>query len=85
VIFARKLIVAQLNRAAIGDTTSQVTAAIDSANALIGTLVLPPVGTGSIRPSARMTRIAAVLERYNDGELTGGSCDDDDDDNDDED
>jgi hypothetical protein len=79
-IFARQLIIAQLNRARIGDTTSTVIDAIDSANALIGNLVVPPVGNGSLRPSTEMNRLMDILARYNDGEFTAGSCDEDDDD-----
>ena len=72
IILAHQLITAKLNLAN-GADGSAVAAAIASADALIGGLVIPPVGGGSLAP-ALTGALTQTLDNYNSG-LTGpGAC-----------
>jgi hypothetical protein len=72
IALAHQLIAAKLNIAA-GADGSDVAGAIVAADALIGGLVVPPVGAGSLAPSAT-SALTATLMNYNEG-LTGpGHC-----------
>ena len=72
VILAHQLIAAKLN-IANGANGSAVAAAIAAADAMIGGLVVPPVGGGSLAPSATGA-LTTTLDNYNNG-LTGpGHC-----------
>lgn len=66
---ARQEIIAKLNIASgvDGNCVAQTLAAVD---ALIGNLVIPPVGNGFLRPSA----YAGTLTRYNGGALCAPQC-----------
>jgi hypothetical protein len=69
---AHQLIAAKLNVANGADGTS-VAAAIAAADALIGGLVVPPVGAGALPPSSTSS-LTATLDSFNQG-LTGpGHC-----------
>jgi hypothetical protein len=73
VALAHQLIAAKLNIAKGADGTAAAQCIAD-ADALIGGLVVPPVGTGSLAPSATSALIFC-LTNYNEG-LTGpGHCD----------
>jgi hypothetical protein len=72
VSLAHQLIAAKLNVENGADGTS-VAAAIAAADALIGGLVVPPVGAGSL-PSSATSSLTATLDSFNQG-LTGpGHC-----------
>ncbi|GEM_PF-1797470 len=84
---AHQLIAAKLNAAAGAPVPPSVGSAIAASDALIGGLVVPPVGNGRLRTSAT-SQLTTTLDRYNNGRIPGGPrhcCDDDDDDDDDED
>ena len=69
---AHQLMAAKLNIANGADGTS-VAAAIAAADALIGNLVIPPVGGGSL-PSSATSSLTSTLDSFNNG-LTGpGHC-----------
>jgi hypothetical protein len=65
VFLAHQLIAAQLNVANGADPTP-VVAAIAAADQLIGGLVVPPVGAGTLRP-AEVSGVKEVLDGYNSG------------------
>jgi hypothetical protein len=70
VSLAHQLIAAKLN-AANGASLPQVAAdAIDDADALIGSLVVPPVGSGFLAPETT-SFLTGVLNAYNNGKLEG--------------
>ena len=69
---AHQLIAAKLNVADGADPTA-VTAAIAAADALIGALVVPPVGSGSLAPSAT-SALVDTLTKYNEGGIGPGHC-----------
>jgi hypothetical protein len=71
---ARQLIAANLNILNGADPTA-ISATITAANTLIGALVVPPVGSGFLAPSATGALIQA-LEQYNEGVTGPGHCDD---------
>jgi hypothetical protein len=72
VSLAHQLIAAKLN-VANGADDSSIAATIAAADALIGGLVVPPVGSGSLAPAATST-LNGLLAGYNEG-LTGpGHC-----------
>jgi hypothetical protein len=62
---AHQLIAAKLN-VANGAGCSNADASIAAADALIGNLVVPPVGSGSLAPSATSTLVTA-LDNFNNG------------------
>jgi hypothetical protein len=72
VSLAHQLIAAKLNIIAGADGTT-VAAAIASADALIGNLVAPPVGIGSLAPSAT-SALTATLASFNEGAIGPGHC-----------
>jgi hypothetical protein len=70
---AHQLIAAKLN-IANGANPSAISSTITAADNLIGSLVVPPVGSGSLSPSA-VGSLVTALDNFNSG-LTGpGSCD----------
>jgi cysteine-rich repeat protein len=69
---AHQLIAAKLNVAA-GASPAVVAAAISSADALIGGLVVPPVGSGSL-PTSVTTALVSKLDSYNSGLIGPGHC-----------
>jgi hypothetical protein len=73
VILARQLIAAELNIAA-GADPSCIQQTIEEANALIGDLVIPPVGTGYL-PPREAAPLAGILGRFNEGDMCAPSCD----------
>ncbi len=72
VSLAHQLIAAKLNIANGADPTDAASA-IASADALIGSLVVPPVGGGSLNPSATST-LTQTLDDYNNGVTGPGHC-----------
>jgi hypothetical protein len=69
---AHQLIAAKLNQAN-GASTAAVDSAIAAADALIGSLVIPPVGGGSL-PNSSTSSLTAVLTQYNEGLIGPGHC-----------
>jgi hypothetical protein len=72
IALAHQLIAAKLNIANGADPTDAA-ACIASADALIGGLVIPPVGTGSLNPEATESLIEC-LTNYNEGASGPGHC-----------
>lgn len=73
VSLAHQLMAAKLNVANGADDTA-IAAAIASADALIGSLVVPPVGSGSLAPGVT-SALTATLTAYNEGATGPGHCD----------
>jgi hypothetical protein len=69
---AHQLMAAKLNIANGADPTA-VSAAIASADALIGGLVVPPVGAGSLS-NASTSALTNTLATYNEGAIGPGHC-----------
>jgi len=69
---AHQLIAAKLNIAQ-GADPSAATAAINAADALIGTLVVPPIGAGYLDPSDT-SALTQILDDYNNGITGPGHC-----------
>jgi hypothetical protein len=69
---AHQLIAAKLN-IANGSDPSAIQSSINAADALIGSLVIPPVGSGFLAPSTASALIAA-LTNYNEGATGPGHC-----------
>jgi len=69
---AHQLIAAKLNIANGADSTD-IAQAISDADALIGSLVVPPVGGGFLAPGATSTLVQA-LTAYNEGVTGPGHC-----------
>ncbi len=72
IALAHQLIAAKLNIANGADGTA-VTAAIAAADALIGGLIIPPVGSGSLAPSTT-SALTTTLTSYNEGAIGPGHC-----------
>lgn len=72
IALAHQLIAAKLNIANGADPTA-ASAAISSADALIGGLVVPPIGGGSLPPSAT-SGLTQTLDDYNNGITGPGHC-----------
>ncbi|HEX3128146.1 MAG TPA: hypothetical protein VH394_12520 [Thermoanaerobaculia bacterium] len=72
VSLAHQLIAAKLNIASGADDSS-IAGAIASADALIGGLMVPPVGAGSLPPSAT-SALTSALTLYNQGDIGPGHC-----------
>jgi hypothetical protein len=72
VALAHQLMAAKLNVANGSDPTA-IAASIAAADALIGGLVVPPVGAGSLAPAATSALITA-LANYNEGATGPGHC-----------
>ena len=66
-----QLIAAKLNIASGASVPPDVSSAIAAADALIGGLVVPPVGSGFLSPSATDT-LTTTLDTYNNGLAAGG-------------
>jgi hypothetical protein len=73
IALAHQLIATKFNVANGADDTD-VAASIAAADALIGSLVVPPVGSGSLAPSATSALVTA-LANYNEGATGPGHCD----------
>jgi len=71
VVLAADLIAAKLNRAKGAPVPANVASAIAAADALIGSKVVPPVGSGSLTLAAT-NAIDCTLTLYNTGKLRGG-------------
>lgn len=67
---AHQLIAAELNVANGATLPDLVETAIEQAHALIGDLVVPPIGSGFLHPSVT-SHLTAVLTAYNQGEIEG--------------
>lgn len=72
VSLAHQLIAAKLNIANGADPTA-ASAAIAAADALIGSLVVPPVGAGFLDPSLT-SALTQTLDDYNNGVIGPGHC-----------
>jgi hypothetical protein len=72
IALAHQFIAAKLNVANGADDTD-IAAAIAAADALIGGLVVPPVGAGSL-PSSVTSALTNALASYNEGEIGPGHC-----------
>jgi hypothetical protein len=70
VSLAHQEIAAKLN-VANGADGSCITQTLAAADALIGDLVIPPIGNGFLRPTA----YERTLSQYNEGQLCAPSCD----------
>jgi hypothetical protein len=71
-ILAHQLIAAKLN-IANGADGGAVASTIATADALISGLVVPPVGSGSLAPSA-VSGLTTTLDNYNNGLIGPGHC-----------
>ena len=69
---AHQLIAAKLNIAA-GANSATILASITAADALIGGLVVPPVGVGTISPGTT-SALTEALDDFNEGESGPGHC-----------
>jgi hypothetical protein len=72
-ILAKQEIAAKLN-IANGADGSCIQQTLADADALIGDLVIPPIGDGYLRPRD-VSPIAGILGDYNEGNLCAPSCD----------
>jgi hypothetical protein len=72
IALAHQLIAAKLN-VANGADPSAIAATIDAADALIGGLVIRPVGAGSLKPDVT-SALTEVLAQYNEGGTGPGHC-----------
>jgi hypothetical protein len=72
VLLAHQLIAAMLN-SANGADASCIEQTLADANALIGDLLVPPVGDGYLRPGD-VSAVAEILDNYNEGALCAPSC-----------
>lgn len=70
---AHQLVTAQLNIEYGALASPQVAAAIAQANALIGSLVVPPIGTGYLAPSVE-SAVENVLNNFNNGLMGPTAC-----------
>lgn len=71
-ILAHQLIATKLNIANGGDP-AVIIATVTAADALIGSLVIPPVGSGYLTP-ASASALTQVLDNYNNGIIGSESC-----------
>lgn len=72
VSLAHQLIAAKLNIIAGAEPTAAAQAILD-ADALIGSLVVPPIGSGYIHPS-QTSNLTQILDDYNNGVIGPGHC-----------
>jgi hypothetical protein len=70
---AHQLIAAKLNAAKNGSVPASVATCVADADALIGGLVIPPVGIDFLDPSAT-SALTTCLANYNEGAVGPGSC-----------
>lgn len=75
IILAHQLIGAKINIASGADATG-IQSSIDAADAMIGGLVVPPVGSGSLAPGDTEDLVTALTD-YNEGTTGPGHCDED--------
>lgn len=77
-ILAKQLIAAKLN-VLNGADDSEIDDEIDMADGLIGSRVIPPVGSDTVSPASalgqQMTQVAGVLDDFNNGQLNVPHCD----------
>ncbi len=73
VSLAHQLIAAKLNLLLGATPPAAISTAIGQADALIGALVVPPVGAGFLAPSAT-DALTATLDAFNTGSLGPGHC-----------
>jgi hypothetical protein len=73
VLLAHQLIAAKLN-IANGADASCIEQTLADADALIGDLVVPPVGDGYLQPGD-VSALADILDDYNEGALCAAACD----------
>ncbi len=71
-ILAHQLIAAKLN-VYLAAPPSSIATAIANADAMIGSLVPPPVGTDTL-PSSQTTSLATQLDNFNNGLTPGDNC-----------
>ena len=71
-ILARQLIAAKLNIAA-GANPTCIEEAIAEADALIGDLVIPPIGDGHLLPRDA-AHLAGILGDFNEGDMCAPAC-----------
>ena len=69
---AHQLIAAKLN-IANGSSDAAIKSSIDAADALIGNLLIPPVGSGFLSPSTT-SALSTALTNYNEGATGPGHC-----------
>jgi len=69
---AHQLSAAKLNAANGACVPSSVAAAMAAADALIGSLVVPPLGTGYLAPGITISGLVFALDTYNSGCTAGG-------------
>ncbi|HWU38885.1 MAG TPA: hypothetical protein VN203_14645, partial [Candidatus Acidoferrum sp.] len=69
VSLAYQLIAAKLNHANGASVPTQVATAITQADALIGAMVIPPIGTDFLAPS-QTSGLTTILDNYNNGLLS---------------
>jgi hypothetical protein len=72
IILAHQLAAAKMN-IANGADGSSINASISAADAMIGNLVIPPVGAGNLSP-ASVDALKTALENYNLGVTGPGHC-----------
>jgi len=72
ITLAHQLIAAKLN-IANGADASAISSTVSAADAAIGNLVVPPVGTDSVDPSAT-DALTNALDAYNNGDTGPGHC-----------
>jgi len=72
IALAHQLIAAKLN-IANGADDSEIAGAIVAADALIGSLIVPPVGTGSLAPK-NTSALTGSLAGFNEGTIGPGHC-----------
>jgi hypothetical protein len=72
IALAHQLIAAKLN-IANGSDPSAIQSSIDAADLLIGSLVIPPVGSGFLAPSVT-SALTSDLTNYNEGAIGPGHC-----------
>lgn len=72
IALAQQLIAAKMN-VANGASDSSVASAILSADSLIGNLIVPPVGSGSL-PTSATSALTTTLQNFNEGSIGPGPC-----------
>jgi hypothetical protein len=72
IFLAHQLIATKLNIAA-GASGAAISATVAAADALIGSLVVPPVGAGYLTPSSA-SGLTNTMDDYNNGELGSDPC-----------
>src|SRR5439155_14965889 len=73
IALAHQLIAAKLNAAKNGSVPASTATCISDADALIGDLVIPPLGFGFLDPSAT-SALTSCLANYNEGAVGPGAC-----------